>query len=111
MFAEYRKEREGIDCIKTDKGFIFYKIEFPHCMIHDYYVKPEFRQEGHGKFLGDQVFQICEDAGVETVFCQTDSKAIGSKLSALTIVRFGFKPISKKGTVTTYELGVKEWAE
>lgn len=111
MFAEYRKEREGVDCIQTEKGFIFYKIEFPDCFIHDYYVKPEFRKEGHGHFLGDQVFEICKQAGVVDVYCQTDGRAQGVGLSVLSILNFGFKIIGKEGYVTTYKLGVKEWAE
>lgn len=110
MFDLYRKEREGVDCIRTDKGCIFYKIEFPVCIIHDYFVLPEYRRGGHGFFLADQVFQICKEADVESVYCQTDDRAHGVDVSRLTILKFGFQEYKKEGPVTTYKMGVKEWA-
>ena len=95
--------------IKTDRGFITYRIEFPNCFIADYFVSKENRQDGHGYFLANQVFEICKQAGVENVFCQTDDRANGVELSKYTIEHFGFEFIMKEGPVATYKMGVKEW--
>ena len=109
MYEEYIHEREKLQTIKTDKGFICYRFEFPFCWINDYFVKKEFRQDGHGYFLANQVFQICKDAGIKTVQCQTDDLAQGANISKFTITNFGFEEIKKKDTVTTYSMEVSEW--
>jgi GNAT superfamily N-acetyltransferase len=111
LHEQYIKERENLDIIKTGKGFITYRIEFPNCFISDYFVSKEFRQSGHGYFLADQVFDICKQAGIKDVFCQTDDNANGIELSKYTVENFGFESIMKEGSITTYKMGVSEWAE
>lgn len=109
MYEQYIKERENLDVIRTDKGFIVYRMEFPNCMINDYFVLKEFRKEGHGYFLANQVFQICKEAGIKTVQCQTDDRANGETLSKFTIENFGFELLRKVGPVSTYIMEVSEW--
>jgi hypothetical protein len=46
MFEKYMKERQGADCLKTEKGFLFYKVEGQECFIADMYIEPEFRKSG-----------------------------------------------------------------
>lgn len=107
MYEKYIKERENLDCIKTDKGFITYRVDFPNCFIANYFVLPEYRMEGHSVFLADQVFDICRQADVEKVFCKTDERTIGWKISRNSILSYGFKEIEKDGPVCTYSMGVK----
>jgi GNAT superfamily N-acetyltransferase len=109
MYEKYIKERENLDVIKTDKGFICYRVEFPNCVINDYYVLPEHRQEGHGYFLANQVFEICKGAGVKNVYCFTDDRANGADLSKFTIENFGFEMVSKNDHISKYKMGVSEW--
>lgn len=109
LYEQYIKERENLDVIKTDKGFICYRIEFPYCWINDYFVSKEFRQQGHGYFLANQVFEICKGAGVKAVFCQTDDNASGCALSRFTIENFGFEAVSVNKTITKYKMEVTEW--
>ena len=112
MYEKYIKERENLDSIRTDRGFIHYRIDkstFPSCVINDYFVLEEFRRSGHGYFLANQVFQICKDAGVKTVLCYTDDAAEGVELSKFTIENFGFQLIEKEGRKSTYSMEVSEW--
>lgn len=110
MYRLYIKERENLDMIETEKGFIVYRIEKNlNCLISDYFVKKEFRQDGHGIFLANQVFQICKDAGVKTVFCTTDDRAAGVEVSKIAIERFGFEIVSQSGPKITYKMEVSEW--
>ena len=109
LYELYIKERENLDVIKTDKGFIVYRIDFPDCMINDYFVMKEYRQSGHGYFLADQVFEICKQAGVKTVYCMTDDRANGVALSKHTIENYGFELASIAGPLSTYKLEVVEW--
>lgn len=111
LFEQYKKEREGLELIETEKGFIFYRIDFPTCVINDYFVAKEYRQEGHGYFLANQVFEICKQAGVKSVHCFTDDRANGVALSKFTIENFGFELLNKVGPVSEYKMEVSEWAE
>lgn len=109
LYEQYIKERENLDVIKTDRGFICYRIDFPNCLINDYFVSREFRKEGHGYFLANQVFEICKQAGVKTVFCQTDDRASGIDLSKHTVENFGFELFKKEGPLGFYKMEVSEW--
>lgn len=109
MYEQYIKERENLDVIKTDKGFIIYKMEFPNCIINDCFVLPEYRQEKHATFLANQIFEICKSAGVKAVYCFTDDNANGVDLSKFAIERFGFEFDLKEGARSRYKLEVSEW--
>jgi hypothetical protein len=109
LFADYQKEREGIETIETEKGFISYKVEFPNCEIIDCYTKRGLRESGIATFLANQVFEICKDAGVVSVFCRTDDQASGVDISKKAIERFGFKFFKKKENITLFKMEVAEW--
>ena len=109
MYSKYVKERENLDEIKTDKGFIHYRLDRDTCWINDYFVLREYRNEGHGYFLANQVFEICKELGVKNVFCQVDTRAAGQEFSTFTIENFGFDLIKEKGSLKFYKMGVREW--
>lgn len=109
MYELFIKERANLDTIRTDKGFITYEIKFPNCIINNLFVLKEHRQSGHANFLGDQVFQICKDAGVKTVYCSTDDRARGVEVSTAVIENFGFKFFMKSGPISDYTMEVSEW--
>lgn len=102
MYEKYIKERENLDVIKNEFGFICYRIEKDHCFINDYFVLEEHRRKGIGYSLADQVFEICKQKGIKEVYCQTDDTANGALLSAHTILNYGFVAVSKDGNVTCY---------
>ena len=109
LYELYVKERENLTTIKTDKGFIMYRIDFPNCIINDYFVIKAYRRNDHGKFLANQVFEICKQAGVKTVFCQTDDLANNCDLSRYVIEKFGFEFVGKSGTINHFRMEVSEW--
>ena len=111
LYEEYIKERENLTTLKTAKGFICYRIDFPICVINDYFVTKKHRNEGHGYFLANQVFQICKEAGVKSVHCFTDDRAHGHDFSKFTIENFGFELIEKTGFINEYKMEVSEWAK
>jgi GNAT superfamily N-acetyltransferase len=109
MHEQYIKERENLSVVKTGKGFICYRVDFPYCVINDYFVLKEFRQSGHGYFLANQVFELCKQAGVKTVFCQSDERSNGHALSKFTIENFGFELFRSEGPLNFYKMEVSEW--
>ncbi len=109
LYEQYKKERENLTFITTDKGFITYRIEFPFCVINDYFVSKEYRQQGHAYFLADQVLELCKQAGVKTVRAFTDDRANGVDLSKFTIENYGFELLNKNGPISEYTMEVSEW--
>lgn len=110
-FIEYMKERQDIETIDMEKGFICYRIEAEGCMILDHYVLPEFRRQKLGKDLADKVFSICRELGIKTVFCQLDRQARGARVARINIVHFGFEPYYIEGTIEHYKMEVESWVE
>lgn len=45
LFGQYLKEREGVDLIETEHGFIIYSINKQECYVRDVYIHPEFRKK------------------------------------------------------------------
>lgn len=109
MYAQYVKEREGLDEIKTDKGFIHYRIDGDMCIINDYFVLPGYRRSYHGQYLADRVFSLCKAKGVKNVWCQSDERAGGHDTARKSILKFGFKEINKTGTIYLYAMEVSQW--
>lgn len=109
LYEKYIKERENLDVINTDRGFIAYKFENENCLINDYYVLPEYRQQGHGYFLANQVFELCKELGIKKVFCQSDERANECALSTYTIEHFGFELYHKDGPINHFVMEVSEW--
>ena len=110
MYEKYIKERENLDVIKTSKGFICYRIEMnATCMINDCFVLKEYRNTKHATFLTNQVFEICKQAGVKTVYCNTDDRANGVEVSKFSIEQFGFELFNKCGPISNYKIEVSEW--
>lgn len=109
LYEQYIKERENLDVIKTDRGFVIYRMKFPNCLINDIFIKKEFRQDGHASFLANQVFEICKGAGIKTVYCQTDERANGHEVSRVAIENFGFEFFKQDGTLSFFKLEVSEW--
>jgi N-acetylglutamate synthase-like GNAT family acetyltransferase len=91
LFEQYAKERENICTIGTESGFVMYKIEGDKCLIDALYVVPELRQSQKGSFFANQVFEICKERGVKTVYCQVDMRANHFETSIKAIEGFGFK--------------------
>lgn len=109
MWFDYILEREGLDSIITDYGFICFRIEGQAMWINDYYVKPEMRKSGKGKDLANMTMTMAKEAGCLAVFCQSDESANGHDVSRLAITNFGFKECGRKAKLIYYRLEVDEW--
>lgn len=54
-YSKYIKEREGLNIIEKDYGFVTYSIKDSICFIHDIYISSEDRKLGLGHSLADEV--------------------------------------------------------
>ena len=111
LYRAYLKEREGLDVLEVDHGFMVYKIGEREAWISDYYVHPDHREKGIGHAMADCVLQVCKDRGVGHVYCQIDHNANGVELSKLTIERYGFERAWEEGSLVIYKMEVATWGK
>lgn len=111
LYLAYLKEREGLDHISTNKGFILYRLGRKTCFIAEWFTLPEYRRTGEGYDLANKVFKICKENGVGAVYCQSDEESFGWELAHKAILNFGFKEYTKEKTIHHYCMEVSKWAE
>lgn len=109
LYKAYLMEREGLDVLEVDYGFMVYKVGPREAYISDYYVHPDYRQQGIGHAMADCMFELCKERGVGFVYCQIDHNANGVELSKLTIERYGFERAWEEGSVVVYKMEVPKW--
>ena len=91
LYADYLKEREGIDCKYTEHMFATYKIYDDNtASIIDIYAAPEVRNKG---IMLDFIISVLEDIkekGVKTIYCNTLTTSNGWERSDYLIRKYGF---------------------
>jgi GNAT superfamily N-acetyltransferase len=109
LYKAYLKEREGLDVLAVDHGFLVYRLFSNSAYISDYYVDPEHRRSGIGYAMADCLFELCLEKGIPTVYCQIDNFANGVELSKLTVERYGFERLGEEGSIVHYKMEVSQW--
>ena len=106
MYETYLSEREGLEVIRSEKGFIAYQMDYTKraCLINDYFILDAYRRSGEGYRLADIVFTICKERGIEKVYCQSDIKAKGHRVAALSILNYGFDVFQTQGDLIFYSM-------
>lgn len=94
FFADYYKERQELETIITDYGFITYGIHNDQALLNDIYITPEHRGTAKAKAIYDLFYDHAKQAGCKHVFANFSiaDKASGKNLT--TCLRRGFKLIS-----------------
>jgi len=91
LYADYLKEREGIDCKYNDYMFATYKIyEDNTATILDIYVDPQVRKKG---IMLDFIVGVLEDIkkqGIKTIYTTTVTSTNGWERSDYLIQKYGF---------------------
>lgn len=67
MWLDYLKESQGTEGIVTDRGFITFQFFDGTCIIHDFYVKPEFRGTKEAIILAEMVKQLAIEKGCKGI--------------------------------------------
>jgi hypothetical protein len=107
MYQDYLKEREGIETLQIDCGFILYKMQ-PNgvLLISDIYIKPEFRGSRRCFALADAVINRAKSKGCKEVACQVDTAANGVAQSMAVILKYGFVPYGSENGLVYFTKGV-----
>ncbi len=61
--AQYLKERENVDSISNDFGFVTYIIQGDECYIRDIWIDKRFRTLNEASKLADKVAEIARERG------------------------------------------------
>lgn len=92
LYAEYIKERENLEIIKHEKGFLTYRVEDDHLFISDLYITPSARGTGVARELSDRAYEIAKK---DKVLCAVCTDANGWKESFRFIQHMGYKPLQQ----------------
>lgn len=87
--AKYLKEREDMDSIETDYGFVIYKITGDNVYLRDIYVEEQFRQVNHCYKLADKVVEIAKEQGCKTMTGSVAVLAKNPEISIKTLLGYG----------------------
>jgi GNAT superfamily N-acetyltransferase len=93
LWAEYLKEREGIETIEALDGFATYKL-FPdtkECYIIDVYTKKEARKSGLAAGLADQITEIAKNHGCTILTGTVDPRLPSATTSVMVLVSYGMR--------------------
>lgn len=67
MWLDYLKETLGTEGIVTDRGFITFQFADGVCVIHDFYVKPEWRGTKEAIILAEMVRAMATEKGCKAI--------------------------------------------
>src|SRR3954468_3720877 len=82
LAAEYRKEREDIETLEFESGFITFKFLPSECYIVDIYVKPEARRSGYGSLMANQVKSLAKRQGYQLLTGSVNNRLPSATRSA-----------------------------
>lgn len=91
MYAKYLKEREGSEIVEKVEGFMVLKFLEDSVYLQDIYVLPEFRKQGMGRKMLEELEILARDAGFSSIVGSCCPTANGSTESLKAILACGFK--------------------
>lgn len=103
MYADYVKEREGIETLETEWGFATYSFKEDYVAIWDLYVKPDFRREGAGTRIADEVCEFAKKLGYKYLMGQVSTKANGAHESMICLLDYGMTLHSSAGELIYFK--------
>lgn len=102
-------EEYGRKTIRTEYGFISYKIMGKECLIGDIFVDPSLRHKGLGQKLGEMVEAAAREAGATYLSCfvTVDEREDFVTRKVRIFMDFGFKIFKVVGSqiIMIKELG------
>lgn len=102
LSSEYRKEREDIDTMEFESGFITYRLFPNECYIVDIYVRPDVRRSGYGSMMADEVKKFAKKQGYQILTGSVDTRLPSAMKSDEVLQRYGFKKLRDEGPMTYY---------
>ncbi len=97
LYANYLKERHGVETIETPGGFLTYRIQAPECFLRDIYVAPEARREELGSVMVAKMEQIALEKGCKHVAATIVPSAAGATEALHAALHIGMRVAQVRG--------------
>lgn len=97
LWAEYKRERENVETLERENGFITYKIFKDECYIIDLYVRPDFRRTYLASNMADEVAALAKKQGCKFITGSVDTRANACTDSIKILLAYGFKLLKSEG--------------
>jgi len=95
MYADYLKEREGMETVTHEHGFATYnKMDDGSFYICDIYVKPDHRRSGAATELEAEIIKRAKSAGASRVIGSVCLTTNGVTRSMKTLLGSGYEYLS-----------------
>ena len=102
MQAYYRKEREGVETIEGEFGFIAYKLFPEECYIVDIYVVPGLRRAKIATEMANEVALIAKNNKCKILTGSVDTRLASSSESAMALFGYGMRFLRTEGSVVFF---------
>lgn len=96
LYAEYIKEREGLEICETDKGFAVYRFAGEECIIQDIFIATAFRESRLASDMADHISAIAKERGCKFLVGTVCPSAKYSDRSIKVLQGYGFRLHSAK---------------
>lgn len=103
LFADYIKEREGLDTIENEHGFLSFRIINDVCYVRDLFVTKPERGRGYARVLYGQLLRVARDSQCKKISCFVDCRAPNAAESLAVILTGDFKVVAAEDGLITLE--------
>ena len=93
LYAEYLKEREEIETIEDEKGFLTYKIKDGNFWIYDCFVSENERRKANARRYYNEAFNIALNSDCNELYTTVFVSTNGWEISLKSLIKEGFKII------------------
>ena len=94
LYAKYIKERDQVEILENECGFLLYKIIGKDCLIVDLFIEAESRNLGECRKLVDELSLIAKSANCESLFGNIQINDPGSSRTMKAALAIGFEILS-----------------
>ena len=96
LYAEYIKERENLELIQSEYGFISYRFEKDHLFIANIFVTKDKRKSGEAKKLVEELYTINNK---NKIICAVCTEANNWQESKRFIEYMGYRELYREYTL------------
>lgn len=90
-YFDYLREREGVELLELEHGFVLYKVFPEGVYLQDIYIEPKYRLGGYGRKALQAVEGITRELGLSTVIGSVDCDTNGATNSLKAVLATGFE--------------------
>lgn len=102
-WAKYLKEREGVNVLEDEFGFVVYSIVGKECYIRDIWVDENVRNRHLAAQLADEVCVIAREAGCSYITGTVCPMARGSTTSLKVLLGYNMTLVSATNNLIIFK--------